>query len=119
VYYRAKELARENGQQYHLAAILKRKNKTIRIGTNSAKTHPAYGRKYPDGTHGYTMHAEMNVLRFAEPGDHIEVLRVSKGGDLTMAKPCVHCQRMMRYAKIRSVRYTGSDGSWETLKLYG
>ena len=51
--------------------------KTIltRIGENTNKTHPRFKRQYPDGTWASHMHAEMNVLRFARPGDELEVIR--------------------------------------------
>ena len=119
MYYRARALALNNGQRYHIAAILRRKNKVIEIATNSHKTHPACGRAYADGTMGYSMHAEMSVLRFSKPGDSIEVLRFGKLGNLTMAKPCNNCRRMMKFANIRSVRFTNPDGIWEVFRLYG
>ena len=92
MYYRAKKLAINNGRAYHLAAILRR-----------WASH---------------MHAEMNVLRFAEAGDVIEVLRF-KGSDydLTMAKPCLLCVEAMKLAGIKKVRYTNWIGEWEEMFL--
>ena len=84
MYYRAKELAISNGRTYHLAAILRRNGKVVRVGENTYKTHPRFRRQYPDGTWGSHMHAEMNVLRFAQPGDEIEV-RDRKKGQLRIA----------------------------------
>ena len=64
------------------------------------------------------MHAEMNVLRFAQPGDVIEVLRFSKcGHERTMAKPCNLCMNEMKKAGIKKVRYTNWSGEWETIHL--
>ena len=77
MYYKAKNLAMSNGRTYHLAAILRRNGKVIRIGENTSKTHPRFRRQYPDGSWASHMHAEMNVLRFAKPGDEIEVIRWS------------------------------------------
>ena len=74
MYYDARQLALTNGQQYHLAAILRRKGRVVRLATNSNKTHPRFIRKYKDGTCGAKMHAEMSVLRFAQPGDEVEVM---------------------------------------------
>ena len=34
-----------------------------------------------------------------------------------MAKPCEHCMRYIREAGIKKVRYTNSQGDWETMKL--
>ena len=64
------------------------------------------------------MHAEMNVLRFAKPGDVVEVMRFSKcSHQLTMAKPCPICMMHMKEAGISEVRYTNWEGKWETIKL--
>ena len=118
MYYRAKELALGNGRCYHLVAILRRNGKVVRIGENTHKTHPRFRRQYADGTWGAHMHAEMNVLRFAQPGDVIEVIRFEKCGHArTMAKPCSLCRGYMRAAGIRRVRYTNWHGDWETLRL--
>lgn len=116
MYYKAKETAMGNGEQYHVAAILRRKGRVVRIGTNSDKTHPRFMRKYRDGTWGCHMHAEMDVLRFAQPGDDIEVMRwIRSTGGLAMAKPCEHCQKHIIMSGIRRVTYTNEEGNWERL----
>jgi len=116
VYYQAKNLALSNGRSYHIAAILRRNGKVVRVGENTDKTHPRFKRQYPDGTWASHMHAEMNVLRFAKPGDTIEVMRFC-GDRLAMAKPCPHCMRFMKEAGIKKVRYTNQDGEWETIRV--
>lgn len=116
--YKAKDLAMNNGRTYHLAAILKRGKNIIRIGVNTSKTSPRFKRQYPDGSWASHMHAEMNVLRFAKPGDTIEVMRFSPRSDnMTMAKPCKLCMKFIKEAKIKKVRYTDWDGSWQEIKI--
>jgi deoxycytidylate deaminase len=118
VYHKAQQKALNNGRLYHVAAILRRNNRVVRIGINSSKTHPKYKRLYPDGTWGSHMHAEMDVLRFAQPGDDLEVMRFKKSGDgVTMAKPCRHCQDFIRQSQIRKVRFTNASGQWEELEM--
>lgn len=118
MYYQAKNIAKSNGRHYHLAAILLRKGSVVTIRENTSKTHPRFTRRYPDGSYASHMHAEMNALRFAKPGDDIEVMRWMRGsGKITMAKPCKLCQKFMRDAGIRKVRYTDWDGAWKTLAL--
>jgi tRNA(Arg) A34 adenosine deaminase TadA len=117
VYYQAREKALNNGRTYHLAAILRRNGRVVRIGENTNKTHPRFRRKYPDGTWASHMHAEMNVLRFAQPGDELEVLRFKKCDGRTMAKPCPFCMSEMKKAGIKRVRYTNWNGRWEEIKL--
>ena len=118
MYYRAKELAMSNGRTYHLAAILKRDGRVIRVGENTHKTHPRFKRQYKDGTWGSHMHAEMNVLRFARPGDEIEVMRFTKcGKHMTMAKPCPLCEEEIKKSGIKKVKYTNWEGEWEELEV--
>lgn len=113
MYYEAKTRALNNGRPYHLAALLKRKGRIVRIGINSSKTHPRFKRQYKDGTWAAHMHAEMDVLRFAEPGDDIEVMRFRKRLDtLAMARPCELCMSHIREAGIKTVRYTNERGEW-------
>ena len=107
-----------NGRPYHLAAILRRNGRVVRIGENTFKTHPRFKRQYADGTWGSHMHAEMNVLRFAEPGDEVEVMRFKKcDHTLSMAKPCSRCVYEMQKAGIKKVRYTNWKGDWEEFLL--
>ena len=118
MYYRAKDLALNNGRTYHIAAILRRKGTVIKIGENTSKTHPRFKRQYEDGTWASHMHAEMNVLRFAQPGDEIEVIRFKKCGyEWTMAKPCQLCTQEIRQQGIKRVRYTNWKGEWEELSI--
>lgn len=118
MYYRAKELAVNNGRTYHVAAILRRKGRVVKVGENTNKTHPRFKRQYQDGTWASHMHAEMNVLRFAQPGDELEVLRFTKCHHTrTMAKPCALCELEIRKAGIKRVKYTNWDGNWEYLDL--
>ena len=118
MYYEARNLALNNGRTYHLAAILRRKGRVVKIGENTNKTHPRFKRQYPDGTWASHMHAEMNVLRFAQPGDEMEVLRFSKCNHRrTMAKPCSLCLNAIKEAGIKKVRYTNWEGNWEEMRL--
>jgi len=118
VYYKAKKLALSNGRDYHVAAILRRNGCVVRVGENTDKTHPRFKRQYTDGTWGSHMHAEMNVLRFAEPGDEVEVMRFKKcDHTLSMAKPCSLCAFHLRESGIKKVRYTNWEGVWEEFIL--
>tara|TARA_A100001515_G_C4486389_1_gene181785 strand:- start:272 stop:640 length:369 start_codon:yes stop_codon:yes gene_type:complete len=118
VYYKALHRAINNGRTYHVAAILRRNGRVVKIGENTDKTHPRFRRQYEDGTWASHMHAEMNVLRFAQPGDEIEVLRFSKcNHERTMAKPCNICMKHIREAGIKKVKYTNWSGEWEEFNI--
>ena len=47
MYYRARSLALSNGRTYHIAAILRRNGRIVKIGENTSKTHPRF-KKYDD-----------------------------------------------------------------------
>lgn len=118
MYYHAREKALRNGRVYHLAAILRRKGKVVKVGVNSSKTHPRFTRMYPDGSVASHMHAEMDALRFAQPGDTLEVMRFKKcGHEYAMAKPCPYCMKHIRESGIRRIRYTNPEGEWEEIRV--
>ena len=116
MYYRAKNLALSNGRSYHLAAILKRRGKVVKIGENTYKTHPRFKRQYADGSWASHMHAEMNVLRFAQEGDELEVMRWRKSDNsFAMAKPCRYCMQHITESGISKVTYTDASGVWKEI----
>jgi hypothetical protein len=117
VYYKAETRARANGQSYHIAAVLYRGKHVVRIGVNSSKTHPQYGRSYSDGSWSWCMHAEMDALRFYQPGDTLEVMRFLPGGGFGMSKPCPLCVEVMRKKGLRKVRYTNRHGEWAVMEI--
>lgn len=118
MYCLARNRATQNGHRFHVAAILRRGGKAIRLGINSNKTHPRFLRTYPDGTCAAHMHAEMDVLRFSQPGDELEVMRFRRAdGRLAMAKPCKYCMEHIKAAGIRKVWYTDESGEWKKINL--
>lgn len=112
---KAKHRAMNNDHDFHLAAFLYRGKSLVRIGINTDKTHPQFQRVYSNGEENYSLHAEMDVLRFAKPGDSIFVMRWDKSGERTMAKPCAHCQRYLHQAGINDVTYSDWDGKLVSL----
>lgn len=85
----------------------------VKLGTNCKKTHPRFARTYKSGHVGSHLHAEMNVLRFSQPGDTLIVMRFRKDGDLSMAQPCIYCEQFIKEAKIKYVIYTDWDGTFK------
>lgn len=122
MYYpdRAREIATNSSEQFHLVAWFKRKGELV-FGTNSNSRFSArFRRVYPDKTVGFHLHAEMDLIRKFRPGTvkKISVMRFSrKTGEPTMSKPCVYCQRFLRQHGVRTVRYINWEGKWEILKL--
>ena len=117
IYEKAKELALTNGEKYHVACVIWRRNKPVKVCVNSKKTHPKFLRQKTNGAVVSCLHAEMSALRFYQQGDRIEVLRFLKCGSTTMARPCSECQAFLNQYQIKLVRYTNWQGLWEELDL--
>lgn len=108
-----------NEADYHLAAILWRRNKLITIGVNSTKHSNRFIRYFNKNgniEHAFCNHAEMLALINAREGDLLEVLRWRANGTLAMAKPCSYCQKRIEQIGVR-VRYTNDEGKWERLDV--
>lgn len=65
----------------------------------------------------YSIHAEMNVVRFAQPGDKLVVYRFNAKGEARMSRPCSACQKFIKAAGISHVEYSNWDGEMEVLEL--
>jgi deoxycytidylate deaminase len=102
--------------KFRLVAILIRNKTIVKMGTPTWKTHPSFGRRYQGHEDAYALHAEMNVLRFAKPGDHIVVMRFLANGELAISKPCPHCQKFIKQHEIDRVTYVDIDGKFVTEK---
>ena len=59
----------------------------------------------------------MDALKYAQPGDTLEILRVNRKNELTMAHPCPHCLAAIWEAGIKQVRYTDWNGQWQTINM--
>ena len=120
MYYpdKAREIALNNSHNYHLAAWAK-KGSSIIFGTNSLRASAKFKRVYPDGSEGFHLHAEMDLIRKFKPGEvsEIKVIRFARNGTPTMSRPCLYCQKILKKHGVRRVYYTGWDGIWETMKL--
>jgi len=110
--------AMNNAHIFHLTAWAK-VGKSIVYGVNSYRCSTRFQRLYTDGQKGYHLHAEMDLIRKIKGLNvrEISVARFIKSGRPTMAKPCKYCQKFLKEAGIKKVKYTNWDGKWETLKL--
>ncbi len=115
MYYEAREIALNNGNEFHLAAFTNRG----KIGTNRPKLTAKFYKRYKGNSTPYhELHAEVDlVLRHGPPPEKIHVVRFLNDGTPTMAKPCIHCQHFLRHAGVKKVRYTNWEGEWEEMKL--
>lgn len=96
-------------KSYLLAAVIKRKDGAIVIAENiiTKEQNPQ-------------AHAEYRALRKADLGCELYVARVlRKNGQWAMARPCKHCQAIIRNKGVRRVYYTigpNEFGVWNVYK---
>lgn len=98
-------------------AILRRGDHVIAIKPCSSKTHPIANRRLNRGTSCH-LHAEMAAISAgkAKDGDELIVMRFSKDGKLTMAKPCVFCQQLISNTKFKKIVYSDWDGNFQIMR---
>ena len=115
IYKQAMRMALSNGEKYHVACIVYRRKRPIYIGINSSKQDLRFARRVKDGSLISSLHAEMDALKHTQPGDRLEVRRFLKDGSMTMARPCVYCQRHIHKSGITRVTYTNWKGEFVRL----
>lgn len=114
-----KKIALNNGQPFHLAAWVKIGNTPI-IGVNSERCSCKFHRVHQDGTSGYHLHAEMDLLRQLDPAwkiKEINVVRFHKNGKPTMAMPCKFCKKFLLDFGIVRVNYSDWNGNMSKVYL--
>lgn len=110
--------ALNNSHVFHLTAWAK-VGKSYIYGINSDRCSTRFARRYNDGVIGYHLHAEMDLLKKIDGMGitEINVVRFSKKGVPTMARPCRYCQEFLKENGIKKVHYTNWNGEWEMMRL--
>ncbi len=100
---------------YKLGAVLFNGKEILKAKSNSYKTHPLclmFG-KYP------YLHAETHTCISHGldrcSGLSLLVVRINSFGNLVMAKPCIHCERLLNYVGIKKVYYSDWMGEIQCL----
>lgn len=109
------EMALGNKQAFHVIAWIERNN-TVIVGINGASSRPQFRRKFKDGTESFISHAEMDAVaklgKDIRSTDVLHVMRFTKNGTLSCAKPCSCCEEYLRKKGIRQVKFSDWDGQW-------
>lgn len=109
----AQKLSYKSDYHHKLGAVIVNKNKIVGLGFNKpSKTHPK-------STHPHkTVHAELDAVLDTErqhlEGSTIYIYREHKDGNPAEAKPCNHCQKLIKLVGIKKVYYT-SNGQYKEL----
>ena len=93
-----------------VGAVVRTKKGEIYGGCNQAKTHPHLAKltDYP------FLHAESAAILKVGldncAGATLVVTRINADNELTMAKPCPTCMKLISLAKIKTIYYTNWKG---------
>jgi len=109
------------GKMVAAVAIL---GKTLWIGNNNYKSHPSMIKKFRNGSENSCCHAEVaaiaKVPRQSRHKVELYVVRFTRDGNVSMAKPCNLCQNFLKENKINLHNVYYSDwewnGHWKRLK---
>jgi deoxycytidylate deaminase len=96
----------------HAACILYR-DRTLAVGVAQYKTHPLM-RKYQDVSERVYLHAEVDAIvrtvnRYGTEilrQSALYVLRLTKGGSVSLSKPCEGCSRCISAFNIQEVYWS-------------
>jgi len=110
------ELDSISGNYTMISATLNNHNDIISIGRNSyTKTHPLqskYCLKVGSMRNREYLHAEIAALvKTRKDPISIIVIRMTRNGNIRMARPCNICQLAIKEAGIRYIYYSGNDGA--------
>ncbi len=101
----AKVLAIKNDcRQYRFGAVGIRKDGTI-----------VYSRNIPTRYPEPKAHAESRVARKLNRGSIVYVVRIDRKDDLTTARPCKSCQRIMKSKGVKKCFYSISNNEFGVL----
>lgn len=94
-------MAGSNERHYLLGAVGIRKDGAI-VRARNQQT------KIPDTC----VHAEARLCKkLGKDAPMVIVVRVSKTGELAMAKPCPNCERLLKRYRVKKVFYTTGNGT--------
>jgi len=113
-----KEANKSDMLPFKVGAVIFKNNRIISYGYNAkrycGKIHPRY-RNYRDSLHA-EQDAILNVKDWSKlSGASILVIRVTRQGNLSMAKPCGMCMSMIEHVGLKEIYYSNHEG--EILKM--
>lgn len=99
---------KSNAPNFKMGAVIARGRKIIGLGANDViKTHPRSNAPYG------RIHAELSAMLNAQAdisGSTIYIFRAGSKEAPLLAKPCRHCQALIKRANIKAVVYSTYGG---------
>ena len=116
---KADSLGSQPARLFRVVAWLKKGDTTLFFVNDKSRTSPSYKRIKGDRCLCYDAHAESLACTHSKKFDSpdLYVTRYLATGQVTMAKPCKHCQIAIKRTNIKRVFYTDWDGNWQRLIL--
>ena len=113
----AAQAAKSQHKQHKLGAVIVKGGRILATGFNAMRPSALLKTQ--------TLHAEAAaVLKLLKEkrmhdlaGSEMYVSRFTKGGRVGLAKPCVHCEQLIRAVGIKRVWYTTSSGTTSSFKI--
>jgi len=95
---------------YRHGAVLVKGGSVINVSMNK-NSHSRFGNRFRKRDCGHaTHHAELGCIlgldRSTTRGADIYVVRIGKGGELRMSKPCEMCESVLKHVGIKRVFYS-------------
>ncbi len=88
----AKNISKLSQHRYPMGAVIVKNGNVISVGENQLKTHTKAWRN--------GLHCEIKAImcsgKYDLQGSNIFVYRENKKGEISMAKPCKDCQRILK-----------------------
>lgn len=105
----AKKTAEKSTYKFRVGCVIVRGSRIVGFGWNDGvKTHAKSPHPFK------SVHAEFDAVLSTKgesvAGCDVYVCRILADGSLAMAKPCAHCEAMLRKLKVRRVFYSTSEG---------
>ena len=96
----------DDRRQFRLGAVGIRRDGTLVVSRNIPTREPT-----PDA------HAENRLTRKLEHGAVVYVVRVTRKGKLTMARPCKTCRRAMQNRGVQKCYYSINENEYGMIRL--
>ena len=99
------------------------RGKSFVCAANHTKNSARYKRIYTQGINkcAFNGHAEMILIdklkHHFNCNDVLHVIRFTKKGTVTMAKPCKYCRAYLARKGVKTVMFTNWNGEWEKMKI--
>lgn len=113
----ANKVALKSSHKHRMGAVIVKNGNVISTGYNRVRHSKLIGTP--------TLHAEaaaiLKVLnehrQHTLVGSHLFVSRWTRGGRLGLAKPCKHCESLIRAVGIDTVSYTTDTGETKRIRI--